>query len=321
MVKAVLFASLLQSIKAQTLLPFESFLELHSRAYQEGSVEYDHRRSLYEQRKAAAETHNSQATRSWNAGVNKLSDWTEAELVTLQGWDGARKPSGGSTSRFARPHSAFLQQADPLPAEKIWKDLGMNHHVKDQGSCGSCWAIASATTIEAHAELYSGNYKRYSTQQIVSCTPNPKHCGGSGGCGGATAELAMVWVMQNGLAEEEAIPYTATNGVCSSHKVSAQDEMAALLEPAKKIGGAAIGMTGWETLPKNEYAPLVQALVNSGPVAVSVGAGSWFQYENGIFDGCAKDVVISHAVVATGYGETDGKKYWVIQNSWGADWG
>merc|ERR1719213_1487178 len=81
------------------------------------------------------------------------------------------------------------------------------------------------------------------------------------------------------------------------------------------------GMTGWETLPKNEYAPLARALAERGPVAVSVAADTWFNYESGIFNGCGKDAIIDHAVVAIGYGEEAGHKYWVIQNSWGNDWG
>jgi cathepsin L len=32
-----------------------------------------------------------------------------------------------------------------------------------------------------------------SPQHILECTPNPKHCGGTGGCEGATAELAFDW--------------------------------------------------------------------------------------------------------------------------------
>merc|ERR1719197_732280 len=88
-------------------------------------------------------------------------------------------------------------------------------------------------------------------------------------------------------------------------------------------GGRAFGMTGWETLPKNKYEPLARALAERGPVAVSVAADAWFNYDNGIFNGCGKDAVIDHAVVAMGYGEdaTTGNKYWLIQNSWGKDWG
>jgi len=80
-------------------------------------------------------------------------------------------------------------------------------------------------------------------------------------------------------------------------------------------------MMGWSTLPKNEYEPLVRALAEMGPVAVSVAADRWYSYESGIFNGCDKDAIIDHAVVAMGYGEEAGSKYWVIENSWGDDWG
>jgi cathepsin L len=99
---------------------------------------------------------------------------------------------------------------------------------------------------------------------------------------------------------------------------------AALLDmsaPAVGAGASAMGMTGWSTLPKNEYEPLARALAESGPVAVSVAADTWFSYESGIFNGCGKDAVIDHAVTALGYGEEAGNKFWVIQNSWGEDWG
>jgi len=86
-------------------------------------------------------------------------------------------------------------------------------------------------------------------------------------------------------------------------------------------GAAAFGMTGWETLPKNEYEPLARALTERGPVAVSVAADSWFAYESGVFNGCPKDAIIDHAVTAVGFGTDNTVKYWEIQNSWGADWG
>merc|ERR1719198_2945899 len=112
------------------------------------------------------------------------------------------------------------------------------------------------------------------------------------------------------------------DGSCSMGSGSATSDMAmALLEDTTQSGGASLGMTGWETLPKNSYEPLVRALAEKGPVAVSVAADAWFNYDSGVFNGCGKDAVIDHAVVAMGYGEEAGHKYWVIQNSWGGDWG
>jgi cathepsin L len=227
------------------------------------------------------------------------------------------KMEGGSTMRAARAHS-FLQQT--LPSEKIWDSLAMAHNVKDQQNCGSCWAIASASTLEAHIQIYTGKPRTVSAQQIVMCTPNPRHCGGDGGCKGATSELAMAYVLKHGVAEESAVPYRGVDGTCTTG--SASKDMADLFVDDKSSkGGAALGMTGWETLPKNQYAPLVAALAQRGPVAVSVAADDWFDYDNGIFNGCGKNAVIDHAVVAIGYGETKGRKYWLIQNSWGSMWG
>jgi len=312
----------LLAMSQAALQPFESFIELHGRSYQRGSAEYQDRKMLYEQRIADAELHNSLPGRLWTAGVNKLWDWTDAELQTLRGWDGSNTADGGS-SHSVRKHATFLQQTSDLPKEKLWSNLAMAQHIKNQADCGSCWAIAAATVLEGHAEIFSGKPRTFSAQEIVMCTPNPRHCGGDGGCKGATAELAMEWVLKNGCAEEYQVPYTGHDGTCPGR--SPTIDMAQIFveegAPTQAANTNALGMTGWETLPKNQYEPLARALAEHGPVAVSVAADTWFSYESGIFNGCGKDAVIDHAVVAIGYGEESGHKYWVIQNSWGREWG
>merc|ERR1719379_3252251 len=105
---------------------FQEFVQLHGRAYQQGSSEYASREAVFNKRLEASQQQNSVPNRLWTAGVNKLWDWTEEELRTLRGWDGAMRPAGGGSSqRSARPHSAFLQQQEDLPKEKIWSNLAM----------------------------------------------------------------------------------------------------------------------------------------------------------------------------------------------------
>jgi len=304
---------------SQELPKFESFIEIHGRSY--AGEEFTERKALYTQRKADAEMQNSSPNRLWTAGVNKLWDWTEAELKTLRGWDGSMQPEGGS-GRSVRNRALFLQQGGELPKEKMWTDLATAKNIRNQGDCGSCWAIAASTVLEGHAEIYTGKARTFSAEEIVRCTPNPKHCGGDGGCKGATAELAMELVLKKGCAEAAQVPYTASDGVCSSGSPTSDMAQAFIdISDSNQNGGAAFGMTGWETLPKNEYEPLARALAEKGPVAVSVAADTWFSYESGIFNGCGKDAVIDHAVTAVGYGDESGRKFWVIQNSWGKDWG
>ena len=65
-------------------------------------------------------------------------------------------------------------------------------------------------------------------------------------------------------------------------------------------------------------------LVNIGPLAVSLAAGDWQHYVDGVFDGCdyEENIVINHIGQMVGYGASEaGEAYWIFRNSWGADWG
>jgi cathepsin L len=223
--------------------------------------------------------------------------------------------------------------------------------VQDQGDCGSCWAFASSTVLRAHSELYQQD-RTFSVQQIVSCTPNPGKCGGSGGCDGATAELAFDYVQKVALADARENRYTGRNGRCPSDRVLAgasqastvsfldalrdtlhlsshrpsrasPKSVAALAAAADNTAGArSIGMRSWRKLPENQLAPLLMALYEQGPVAVSVAASSsWNHYYRGVLDVCERDAIVNHAVTLIGYGEANRVKYWHIQNSWGPEWG
>lgn len=103
-----------------------------------------------------------------------------------------------------------------------------------------------------------------------------------------------------------------------------QDLQSAGIRHARKNAhGLAFGMRGWEKLPENQYEPLLRAVVEHGPVGVSVAASDWHLYSGGVFNGCTKDAVIDHAVTLVGFGKDQmiQHKFWLIQNSWGADWG
>jgi hypothetical protein len=58
--------------------------------------------------------------------------------------------------------------------------------VKDQGNCGSCWAFASAETMESAWFLKTGKLVELSPQQCVlavATASNPPPSGGGCGCG------------------------------------------------------------------------------------------------------------------------------------------
>jgi len=116
-----------------------------------------------------------------------------------------------------------------LPAHVDWRDKGIVTPVKDQGHCGSCWAFASAAVIESHAAINSGSLKTLSTQQLVSCIPNPYKCGGAGGCGGSIPELAFSYVQLFGLTSEWKYSYSSyysgDSGTCKNEELKPTSEV------------------------------------------------------------------------------------------------
>lgn len=304
---------------AQKVPAFGSFVQSYGRNYEVNSQEYQRRRAYYEKCVADADAQNRNPHRLWTAGVNEFWDWDPTERSQLLGWrDDTRPDAMTGGSRLASVQKAdFLQKNNKtLPLDKSWSHLQTMQHIHSQGGCGSCWAIAAVTTLEAATEIH-GKHRSFSAQEMVSCVPNPRECGGQGGCRGATVELGVDWVLKNGAAEEYQAPYVGADTPC--HQMAQPVQLAGSPE---KAGGASFGMHGWETLPKNKLQPLLHAIAEKGPTAVSVDATAWHLYERGIFDGCIPDSIINHAVVAIGYGQDQaGIKYWHIQNSWGQHWG
>jgi len=285
---------------------YAHFLRTLGDARDADALGFQQRLALFRKQQEAVRQHNAQPHRSWTAALNRFADYTEEEFHALLG----HKPSRISSSRSAVASSSSFLEEQPqqaLAAAVDWRSsLNSTADVKDQGSCGSCWAVAAVGAIEAHAEKV-GNVRPLSFEQLVDCVPNPKQCGGQGGCKGATSELAFAWVSKNGLAA--AADYTGylsgVEGICKTN------------------GQPAVHAEGFTQLAVNKLQPLMDALANKGPVVVSVDASRWSMYSDGVFNGCARDATVNHAVMMVGYGRDvqRGMDYWLIRNSWGRGWG
>lgn len=321
-------------------LAFPSFVRHHNRNYKVGSPEYEYRRSIYDRRADEVALLNTRPVRLWTAGVNHLSDWTYEELGRIRGWRGAASRQSGMHGATVSSHGSslsFMQtNSETLPDEVSWAHLNASNIAHIQGDCGSCWAVTSSLTLEANHEIHQKKGRTFSAQELINCVPDRHHCGGTGGCDGNIVELALDYAMKHGLEDSYTGPYLGVDSICS-HELSlvedagdtSSDNFDAILSPGVHIasdnakGPSAFGLIGWERLPENKYAPLMQALVERGPVAISVFAEPWASYEHGIFDDCESDAVIDHAVTLLGYGKDDmlKEKFWLIQNSWGREWG
>jgi len=210
----------------------------------------------------------------------------------------------------ALPADMVLQPVSKLPKHVDWREQNIVTAVKDQGHCGSCWAFAATAVIESHVAKSTGLLFDLSTQQIAMCSPNLKECGGTGGCEGATAEVAYDYLQNSaGIYQEFQYPYLSYYG---------EDQACAI--PA--TGAPVATISGFTYLPENNYTALMNAIATVGPIAVSVDASVFHSYTSGVFDGCNQaQPDINHAVTLVGYGSENGKDYWLIRNSWSPTYG
>jgi len=283
---------------------FDDYLRDFHRSYV--SSELDKRRGIVENALRRISVHNSLPGRLWTAGVNEFTDWAPEELHMLRGYN---KVQGFSLS--SQPQPAQLENLDSIPSSLDWREKGVVTAVKEQHTCQGCWAFAAVEAIESAFALAGEPLTELSVEELIACTPNPQHCGGTGGCSGATAEQAFNFSVNNGLTTEVAYPFK--HFPFSRHTC----DTAHVREPLAAVGG-------WVRLPPNDDQSLLAALVQHGPIAVTVAATSWMLYDSGIFDGelgMGCDADLNHQVSLVGYGEDGGTNYWLVRNSYGAKWG
>ncbi|VDN58124.1 unnamed protein product [Dracunculus medinensis] len=124
-----------------------------------------------------------------------------------------------------------------------------------------------------------------------------------------TGKLAFDYVRKNkGIDTEKSYPYEGIQGKCRFKR--------------ENIGATDRGFIDIES--GNEEL-LKEAVASIGPISVAIDASDWkFEYyAKGVYksEDCSNDD-LNHGVLVVGY-NTDPKygDYWIVKNSWGADWG
>ncbi|CAN1229442.1 Senescence-specific cysteine protease SAG39 [Linum perenne] len=236
---------------------------------------------------------NAAPNNSYTLGLNQFADLTDQEFkATKTGFMGHVRSSQHGHFRYNGPFR--YENVSAVPTTMDWRKKGAVTPIKDQGQC--------VGAMEGIHQLSTGKLVSLSEQELVDCDTK----GEDQGCSGGLMDDAFKFIIQNkGLTTETKYPYDAADGTCN----------------ANKEGSSAATIKGYEDVPANNEAALMKA-VASQPISVAIDAGdSSFQfYSSGIFTGeCGTE--LDHGVTAVGYGESDGKKYWLVKNSWGAQWG
>jgi len=252
----------------------------------------------------------------WGAGVTEVSELTYADRKKLYG-EGTFPPgfeyySGGIMSSGDNFKSGT---SSTMVDTWDWRNRhGQNWvtSVKNQGSCGSCWAFGSAGAVEAQVNLFfnqSGLNFDLSEQDLVSCS-------GAGSCSGGYPTSALSYITYNGIVDEAAFPYAASNLACNIKSAS----------PTQKIKIAGRVDLGYGEYPASDD-NLKRMIIKYGPI--SAGLNDWSHAmtlvgwqvvkEGDRFYYSEPSGVIYWITVPAG-SPVIGKTVWMFKNSWGV-WG
>ena len=239
---------------------------------------------------------------SYKQGITKFSDLTQQEFKKIY------LNLDYNALAFANFVPYIFNSKNSAPNSWDWREQGYVPPVKDQGSCGSCWAFVTIEILESMYYKVKNVYVPFSVQLLIDCDTYDS------GCNGGLMENAFTWLKQNGIMKEQDYPYTGKKGTCRK-------------DPSKYID---MKVTGYKKLgpSSSTWSPvddeLKEFLYETGILSAALNADPLQTYTGGILDvnsSLCPASGINHAVVIVGYGQAGGKDYWIVKNSWGKNWG
>ncbi len=258
-------------------------------------------------------TNSSDPDNGWTMGVSPYSDLTSEEFQDKYlTFTNSSLPADLKTYNFdnSDENNNFLsgnetegRSLQAIPSTWDWRRYGAVTPVKNQGTCGSCWAFAAAANIEG---LYYLKYRKsfqFSEQQILDCNYGNK------GCGGGTSAEAFYYInYSGGIMLSTSYPYKGYKSSCRFQ--------------SSQIVARISGFVSAGTTDENY---IQQMLYKTGPIAVAMNARPLQFYTGGVFSvsqSKCNPYSLNHAITLVGYGTTsNGSNYWIVKNSWGANWG
>mmetsp|Transcript_43020 Transcript_43020/g.31407 ORF Transcript_43020/g.31407 Transcript_43020/m.31407 type:complete len:352 (-) Transcript_43020:189-1244(-) len=217
-------------------------------------------------------------------------------------------------------------------------------HVRDQSSCGSCWAFGSTEAFNDRYCIATGDATTlFSPEDTVSCCTGLQ-CSFSMGCNGGQPSGAWNWFVKNGVVSGG--DYSDINKGTTCRPYSLQSCAHHVDPPA--------GMVACDTLPEystpkctstcsetaygvafskdKHYASdsysvksatnMQKELMEKGTLSVAMTVYEDFEtYSGGVYQHVTGKSLGGHAIKMIGWGVENGTPYWLCVNSWNSSWG
>lgn len=203
--------------------------------------------------------------------------------------------------------TAARVECDPSAVAFNWREAGMMPPVRDQKSCGSCWAFGAIAAYEGSARIFAHRSVDLSEQHMVTCGRDDKGRDAGSCLLGGWLSSAFDQLTKRGGAGEEALPYKGYGGRCDKDTETPYEAVT------------------WGYVSEKAEVPstdqMKAALCRYGPIGASVYVNDSFTaYASGIFDDdTAEGNESNHVITIVGW--DDDKRAYLVRNSWGTDWG
>mmetsp|Transcript_13250 Transcript_13250/g.35152 ORF Transcript_13250/g.35152 Transcript_13250/m.35152 type:complete len:510 (-) Transcript_13250:359-1888(-) len=328
---------------------FLAFLLSHKRKYYHGEsvdvTEFKQRLQNFCDTLKVIDERNAQANLSGlgnpaKHGITKYADWSPDEFHSILGgqggsWmDSSRRLLSRRLDRFKKLDDAATSSLQ-ASCTSDWSSRGQ---VRNQGACGDCWTFSTAESMRSALWQQTGQDPGVlSTQYLTDCMTKTSCKGSVNGCCGGNPGEAMTWLMkQGGIPTQEAYGdvYSSEQDAASNADPSSGSAAGPVSEdgngitysgnspdksfPCKSGIPAAVQLEGGPTVLKTE-ADMESFVCETGSLSILVDASAWQTYQSGVMDASSCGTKIDHAVLLIGVNQ--GENAWLVQNSWGVDWG
>jgi cathepsin B len=289
---------------------------------------------------------NSDPKSTWKASVPfRFENATVADLKRMMGT--IMPGDEGYLELPEREHSLLGVASIPesFDVRTAWPQcIGITGIVRDQSSCGSCWAFGSTEAFNARHCIKTGDTKTlFSPQDTLSCCSG-FNCGMSQGCNGGQPSGAWKFFTTTGVVSGGDYADVGTGSSCDPYSLQSCAHHVA--PPA--------GMVACDTLPEYDTPKCVsscpdksykgvyssdkhkasssysvkgvekmqQELMSGGTLSVALTVYEDFPtYTSGVYQHKTGSSLGGHAVIAIGWGVENGTPYWLCVNSWNKSWG
>ena len=242
--------------------------------------------------------------------MNMFGDLTEEEFAVRYTGESSSELIEDSTRSEEDSKPVMIAESDHsqfgnfVEEDQNKKMLGGGYEirVRNQGSCGSCWAFSGIGSVEKLVFDQTQQRLDLSQQELVDCVVK------SNGCNGGKSEYGMEYISKNGISLISNYPYMRTQGACKSATTQGR------IRPKVNV----------PQIRSFALSDLVSYTLRGYHPFANVYAAGKFKYFSKSEEPFRADLsgecqmMKNHGIVIVAYSKSQGA---TILNSWGTGWG